>query len=158
MPFTYLIFKHKLSKISKKKISRQPTILSTKNYVTLIPHPWWRYVGARSNLVGLPKTKKKIFCLFYLNLFLRKINVLKNHIQITYLIKGTVLGRALWGVLTPFPHITNSRIQNPFSQTCLSCFWFSIVFPNKLWWRLHYFEKYLILFVVPVVAPVATGW
>ena len=39
-PFTYLIFKHKLSKISKKKISRQPTILSTKNYVTVILYPW----------------------------------------------------------------------------------------------------------------------
>ena len=34
-PFNYLIFKHKLSKIQ----SKQPTILSSKNYVTLILYP-----------------------------------------------------------------------------------------------------------------------
>jgi len=36
-PFTYPIFTHKLSK--KKKKSKQPTILSSKNYVTLILYP-----------------------------------------------------------------------------------------------------------------------
>jgi len=35
---------------------------------------------------------------------------LKNHTRFIYLIKGTVLRRASWGVLIPSPHVTDSRI------------------------------------------------
>ena len=102
---------------------------------------------------------KKIFCLLYLNLFLGKINVLKNHTQITYLIKGTVSGRALWGLLTPSPHVTDSRTWNPFSQTCLILFLVFHSFP-----LINYGgdsivlkkQKIIFLFAVPVVAPIAT--
>ena len=53
-----------------------------------------------------------IICILFLSFyfFLGKINVLKkNHTQITYLIKGTVLGRALWGANT-FP--TRNRLPD----------------------------------------------
>jgi len=116
--FTYPTFKHKLSKGSKYQTNQQ--FYQSKNYVTLILHPWWRYVGARSNLVGLPKTKK-IFCLFYLNLFLGKINILKKSHSFTCLIKGTALGRRC-GVLVPSSHVTDSRTLNMVLRTCLILF------------------------------------
>jgi len=50
---------------------------------------------------------------------LGKINVLKNHITFAHLIKGIVLGRALWGANT---FSTRNRLPDPksgFSQTLL---------------------------------------
>jgi len=50
-----------------------------KNYVTLISHFEWEYVGPRSILVG-PKKFKKYLCFFFsifVLLFLGKINILK---------------------------------------------------------------------------------
>jgi len=51
------------------------------------------------------------------------------------------------GVLTPSPHVTDSQTRNPFRKLVLSCFWFSIVFPNKLWWRLLCFKRNNFIFV-----------
>ena len=51
------------------------------------------------------------------------------------------------GVLTPSPHVTDSRTLNPVCKLALSCFWFSIIFPNKLWWRLLCFENENKIFV-----------
>jgi len=77
-----------------------------------------------------------------------------------HLIKGTVLGRALWDVNT-FP--THNRLPNPksgFSQTLSYLFDFSIVFQNKLWWRLHtlYFFKFNFLVRRLVAISVATDF
>jgi len=48
-------------------------------------------------------------------------------------------------VLEPSPHVTDSRTLNPVLRTCLILFfWFFIVFPNKLWWRVHYFKNYFV--------------
>ena len=67
-----------------------------------------------------------------------KINILKNHKTFAHLIKGTFLGRALWGLLIPSPRITDSQTQNlVFRRPCFIFFGFSLVFQNKLWWRLQ---------------------
>jgi len=53
-------------------------------------------MNARSILVRSPKLDIfSLFTLFYLY-FLEKINILKNHTHFTHLIKGIVLGQALW--------------------------------------------------------------
>jgi len=67
------------------------------------------------------KAKKKccFFCTSFYIIFLGKINILKNHITFAHLIKGTVLGRVLWGANT---FLTRNRLSNPksvFSQTLL---------------------------------------
>jgi len=72
------------------------------------------------------KDKKIFLFLLYtlLYYFLGKINILKNHITVAHLIKGTVLGRTLWGANT-FP--TRNRLldlKSDFSQTLLSFYGF----------------------------------
>jgi len=69
------------------------------------------------------------------------IFVCKTTLISIYLIKGTVLWRALWGVNTS-PHVIDSRIFEFGSETFL--FGFSMVFHNKLWWRLQSQFKYLL--------------
>jgi len=95
-PFTYPTFKHKLSKISKKNIRTTNNLINKELRNPDSPSLMEIRRSKVKTLSGSLKPKK-IFCLLYLNLFLGKINVLKNHTQITYLIKGTVLGRAWWG-------------------------------------------------------------
>jgi len=46
--------------------------------------------------------KKFVFYLHFFLFFWEMINILINHTRFTHLIKGIVLGRALWGVNT-FP-------------------------------------------------------
>jgi len=83
-------------------------------------------------LLGL-KNKKNIFISFVhlLYYFLGKVNILKNHITFAHLIKGTVLGRALWGANT-FP--TLNRLPDPkygFFANLALFLWFSIISYNN---------------------------
>ena len=72
--------------------------------------------------------------IFYIYIiFLGKINILKTTLDFDYLIKGTVLKQALWGVNT-FP--TCNRLPNSFLFRRLipySFLGFSIVFHKKIW-------------------------
>ena len=95
---------------------------------------------------------KKYFCFFIL-LFLGKLNILKTTSLFAYLIKGTALGQALWGANT-FP--TRNRLPNPnfgFRRPCLFFMVFSIVFQNKLWWRLQislFLNSFFLFWIVVV--------
>jgi len=72
-----------------------------------------------------------------------KNDIFKITLIFIYLINGTVLGRALWDANT-FP--TRNRLPNPYFglQTISFLFGFSMVFYNKLWWRLQYQFKYFL--------------
>jgi len=48
------------------------------------------------------------------------------------------------GVLIPSPHVTNSRTHLDYANHLFPFTWFSIVFLNKLCWRLHLFHFTLI--------------
>ncbi|WVZ00724.1 hypothetical protein V8G54_026793 [Vigna mungo] len=63
------------------------------------------------------------------------------------------------GVLTPSPHVTDSRTRiSVFADQCLTFYGFSVVFQNKLWWGLQnfFFQIRFFLDRRPVAIPVAT--
>jgi len=74
--------------------------------------------------------KKNIFVCYYLHFisFFGKNKYFKKSHSCTHLIKGTAVGRVLWGANT-FP--TRNRLPNSksgFANLPYLCFWFSIVF------------------------------
>ena len=89
-----------------------------------------------------------LFCYFiylysyYYCYYLGKMTFYKTTLISINLIKGTVLGRALWGVNT-FPiHNWLSDLWIWFVD--IFKFGFSMVFHNKLWWRLQSLNKYFL--------------
>ena len=103
-----------------------------------------------------------LFCYFiylysyYYCYYLGKMIFYKTTLISIHLIKGIVLGRALWGANT-FP--IRNRLPNLWIWFVdIFKFGFSMVFHNKLWWRpkslFNIFKK--LFFDRPVVIPVAT--
>jgi len=84
-----------------------------------------------------------VFSLIFIVIIWEKMIFLKPHLFLIHLINGTILGRALWGANT-FP--THNRLPNPYFglQTISFLFDFSMVFHNKLWWRLQLQFKYFL--------------
>jgi len=84
-----------------------------------------------------------VFSLIFIVIIWEKNDIFKTTLIFIHLINGTVLGRALWGANT-FP--TRNRLPNPYFglQIISFLFGFSMVFHNKLWWRLQSQFKYFL--------------
>jgi len=80
------------------------------------------FIVPLSHTTHYSQNKSKFWVIIYTFSSFEKINILKNHTQFTYLIKGC-------GVLIHFLHVTNFRTYIQFSQTSIILFFgFSIVF------------------------------
>ena len=124
-----------------------------KNYVILILHYEWRYIGVRINSCRAQKTF--FFVSFEFSLFIILENkYLKEITSICILIKGTVLGRALYGVNT---FLASNQLPYP-KYVFVDLFfllWFSIVFYNNyggdsksLFFNILFFVRHLVAILV----------